>query len=67
MEYFCEAINSTEGRKGKSKPPLGGVYKDFEVEEAKENSFRLKILCTQELLGIILDMLCFYDWHPITR
>ncbi|KAF3598688.1 hypothetical protein F2Q69_00036617 [Brassica cretica] len=25
MEYFCEAINSTKGKKGKSKPPLGGV------------------------------------------
>ena len=22
MKYFCEAINSTEGRKGKRKPPL---------------------------------------------
>ena len=22
IEYFCEVINSTEGRKGKSKPPL---------------------------------------------
>ncbi|WZZ51496.1 hypothetical protein YC2023_051603 [Brassica napus] len=30
MEYFREAINSTKGRKGKSKPPLGGVYKDVE-------------------------------------
>ncbi|KAF2541861.1 hypothetical protein F2Q68_00030938 [Brassica cretica] len=35
MEYFREAINLTEGRKGKSKPPLGGVDKDVEVEEAK--------------------------------
>ncbi|KAF3544925.1 hypothetical protein DY000_02007363 [Brassica cretica] len=25
MEYFREAINSAEGRKGKSKPPLGGA------------------------------------------
>ena len=47
MEYFCEAINSTEGRKGKSKPPLGGVYKDVEVEEAKETIlFTLRTLCT---------------------
>ncbi|KAF3538065.1 hypothetical protein F2Q69_00023019 [Brassica cretica] len=30
LEYFREAINSTKGRKGKSKPPLGGVYKDIE-------------------------------------
>ncbi|KAF2616822.1 hypothetical protein F2Q68_00039796 [Brassica cretica] len=30
MEYFRKAINSTEGRKGKRKPPLGGVYKDAE-------------------------------------
>ena len=37
MEYFLEAINSTEGRKGKSKPPLRGVYKDVEVEEAERH------------------------------
>ena len=41
MEYFCEVINSTEGKKGKSKPPLGGVYKDVEVEEAKGQFFLL--------------------------
>ena len=46
MEYFREAINSTEGRKGKRKPSLGGVYKDFEVEEEQDNSFRLRTLCT---------------------
>ena len=39
MEYFREAINSTKGRKGKSKPPLGGVYKDVEVEEARGRFF----------------------------
>ena len=39
MEYFREAINSTEGKKGKSKPPPGGVYKDVEVEEAKGQFF----------------------------
>ena len=42
MEYFREAINSTKGRKGKSKPPLGGVYKEVEVEEAKGQFFRLR-------------------------
>ena len=41
MEYFREAINSTESRKGKSKPSLGGVYKDVEVEEAKERFFHI--------------------------
>ena len=46
MEYFCKAINSTEGKKGKSKPPLGGVYKDNEAEEAEDNSFILRTLCT---------------------
>ena len=72
MEYLREAINSTEGRKGKSKPTLGGVYKDFEVEDGKDNSFysenflHLKLLHL-ETLGIILDMFCFYDWHSITR
>ena len=47
IEYFCEAINSTEARKGKRKRPLGGVYKDVEVEEAKETIlFTLRTLCT---------------------
>ena len=36
MEYFREVINSTKGRKGKIKPPLGGVYKEVEVEGAEE-------------------------------
>ena len=39
MEYFREVINSTKGTKGKSKPPLGGVYKDVEVEEARGQFF----------------------------
>ena len=39
MEYFREAINSTEGMKEKSKPPLGGLYKDVEVEGQRDNSF----------------------------
>ena len=47
MEYFHEAINSTNGRKGKSKPPLGGVYKDVKVEEARGTIlFTLRTLCT---------------------
>ena len=41
IEYFREAINSTEGIKEKSKPPLRGVYKDVEVEEAKRQFFLL--------------------------
>ncbi|WZZ60690.1 hypothetical protein YC2023_060797 [Brassica napus] len=36
---FPRAINSTKGRKGKSKLPLGGVYKDVEVEEARGQFF----------------------------
>ncbi|WZZ60691.1 hypothetical protein YC2023_060798 [Brassica napus] len=40
-KYFGQAINSTEGRKGNSKPPLGEVYKDVEVEEAKGQFFLL--------------------------
>ena len=40
MKYFREAINLTEGRKGNSKPPLGGVYKDVDSEDARgHNSF----------------------------
>ena len=41
IKYFREAINSTESMKGKSKPPLGGLYKDVEVEEAKRQFFLL--------------------------
>ena len=41
MEYFREAINSTEGSKGKSNQPLGGVYKDVEVEDAERTHFFL--------------------------
>ena len=39
MKYSRETINSTKGRNGKRKPPLGGVYKDVEVEEAKGQFF----------------------------
>ncbi|KAF3532211.1 hypothetical protein DY000_02040689 [Brassica cretica] len=46
MENFREAINSTKGRKGQSKPPLGGVYKDVDVEEARIILFTLRTLCT---------------------
>ncbi|KAF3564722.1 hypothetical protein DY000_02014486 [Brassica cretica] len=50
MEYFRQAINSTNGRKGKNKPPLGGVYKDVKVEEARGTIlFTLRTLCTQKL------------------
>ena len=41
MKYFRETINSTEGRKGKSKPPLGLVYKDVEVDDAGGQFFLL--------------------------
>ena len=44
MEYFREAIITTEGRKGNSKPPLEGVYKD--VEEQKTILFTLRTLGT---------------------
>ncbi|KAF2581104.1 hypothetical protein F2Q68_00004991 [Brassica cretica] len=39
MDYLREAIKSTKDRKGKSKPPLGGVYKDVKVEEARGEFF----------------------------
>ena len=39
MEYFRDVINSTEGRKGNSKPPLQGVYKDVEAEDAEGRNF----------------------------
>ena len=41
MKYFSEAINSTDGRKGKSKLPLGGVFKDVEVEDAEGCFFHI--------------------------
>ena len=44
MEYFRETINSTKGRKGKSKPPLGGVYKDVEVEEVNFSHYFRHVL-----------------------
>ena len=39
MKYFCEAINSTEGRKENSKLPLRGVFKDVEAEDAGGRNF----------------------------
>ena len=41
IEYFRETINSTKSRKGKSKLPLGGVYNDVKVEEARGQLFLL--------------------------
>ncbi|KAF3506018.1 hypothetical protein F2Q69_00005781 [Brassica cretica] len=41
MEYFREVINSTKGRKGKSKPPLRGLYKDAELEEESSSPLQL--------------------------
>ena len=38
-EYYREAINLTKGRNGKRKPPLGRVYKDVVVEEARGQFF----------------------------
>ena len=36
MEYFREAINSTEGRKGKRKPPLGEYIKMSKLKMKKD-------------------------------
>ena len=58
IEYFREAINSTEGIKGQSKPPLGGVYKDVEVEEANEQFF---LLLELSALRNVRD----YSWHVL--
>ena len=47
MKYFREAINSIESIKGKIKPPLGGLYKDVKVQDAKGIIlFTLRTLCT---------------------
>ena len=36
MEYFCEAIKSTEGRKGKSKPSLGEYIRMSKLKMQEE-------------------------------
>ncbi|KAF3541913.1 hypothetical protein F2Q69_00024480 [Brassica cretica] len=36
MEYFREAINSAEGGKGKSKPPLGEYIRMSKLEAQRE-------------------------------
>ena len=41
MKYFYEVINSTDGRKGKSKLLLGGVFMDVEVEDAEGCFFHI--------------------------
>ncbi|KAF2619334.1 hypothetical protein F2Q68_00039620 [Brassica cretica] len=74
MEYFCEAINSTEGRKGKSKPPLGGVYKDFETNSQRQFDL-LFYSFNRTTFGLILERenpgpqekLGFLDFPPITE
>ena len=39
-EYFHEAINLAEGRKGKSKPPLGGYIRMSKLKMQRgDNSF----------------------------
>ncbi|KAF3516534.1 hypothetical protein DY000_02059918 [Brassica cretica] len=72
MEYFREAINSTKGRNAKSKPPLGGVYKDVETNTHKQ-FYLLVHSCTT--FGLILERenpgpqrkLGFPDFPPITE
>ncbi|KAF3571418.1 hypothetical protein F2Q69_00061323 [Brassica cretica] len=54
MEYFRKVINSTEGRKEKRKPPLGGVYKDTEANSQR----RLDLLFysfNRTMFGLILE------------
>ena len=61
MEYFREAINSTEGRKGKSKPILGGVYKDIGVEDIEGRKFLLRANLAIRALGNISFLLSNFD------
>ncbi|KAF3525176.1 hypothetical protein F2Q69_00047369 [Brassica cretica] len=60
MEYFRKAINSTKGRNAKSKPPLGGVYKDV------EHLFAHLLLALAENPGP-QGKLGFPDFPPITE
>ena len=39
IKYFREAINLTEGRKGKIKPPLGEYIRMLKLEAQGEDSF----------------------------
>ena len=41
MEYFREVISSTEGRKGKSKPPLEEYIRMSSLKVQKEATFLL--------------------------
>ena len=46
-EYFREAIKSAEGRKGKSKPPLGEYIRMSKVEAQRDAIlFTLRTLCS---------------------
>ncbi|KAF3555921.1 hypothetical protein F2Q69_00012832 [Brassica cretica] len=36
MEYFCDVINPTEGRKGKSKPLLGEYIRMSKLKAQRE-------------------------------
>ena len=56
MEYLCEAINLTEGRKGKSKPPLGGLYKDVEVEDAEGHNFSTAFRAFRQLSVFVIEL-----------
>ena len=53
MEYFREVINSTEGRKGKSKPPLEEYIRMSRSKMQRDETFLLmtiifthRTLCT---------------------
>ena len=46
MEYPREAINSTNSRKGKSKPPLGGDIRTSRLKRQGDNTFTLRTLYT---------------------
>ena len=46
MEYFRQAINSAEGRKGKSKPPLGEYIRMSRLEMQGTILFTLRTFCT---------------------
>ena len=39
MKYFREAINSTEGKKGKEQTASRRVYKNVEIEDAEGGNF----------------------------
>ena len=56
MEYFREAINSAEGRKGKSKPPLGEYIRMSKLEAQREAIILLRAKNLEHLDNFLIEL-----------